>query len=53
MGLTQACLFPAGHTLLGQWLPPNEQTSYTGIVYGGNFIDILSSLILVNLNNSK
>ncbi|KAL0839185.1 hypothetical protein ABMA28_017153 [Loxostege sticticalis] len=35
MGLTQACLFPASHTLLGQWLPDNERTSYTGIVYGG------------------
>ncbi|XP_053609835.1 uncharacterized protein LOC128674879 [Plodia interpunctella] len=35
MGLTQACLYPGSHTLLGQWLPPKEQTSYTGIVYGG------------------
>ncbi|XP_023940685.1 putative inorganic phosphate cotransporter [Bicyclus anynana] len=36
MGLTQACLFPGFHTLLGQWLPAHEITSYSGIVYGGS-----------------
>ncbi|KAM3956521.1 LOW QUALITY PROTEIN: putative inorganic phosphate cotransporter [Aphomia sociella] len=46
MGLTQACLFPASHTLLGQWLPPNEQTSYTGIVYGGVQIGTILSMPL-------
>ncbi|RVE43975.1 hypothetical protein evm_011378 [Chilo suppressalis] len=35
MGLTQACLFSSTQTLLGQWLPANERTTYTGIVYGG------------------
>ncbi|CAG9786470.1 unnamed protein product [Diatraea saccharalis] len=35
MGLTQACLFPATHTLLGQWFPPSERTSISGFVYGG------------------
>ncbi|CAG9786472.1 unnamed protein product [Diatraea saccharalis] len=35
MGLTQACLFSSTQTLLGQWLPANERTNYTGIVYGG------------------
>ncbi|KAL4721424.1 hypothetical protein ACJJTC_012334 [Scirpophaga incertulas] len=35
MGLSQASLFPATQTLLGQWLPPNERTGYAGIVYGG------------------
>ncbi|KAL0839187.1 hypothetical protein ABMA28_017155 [Loxostege sticticalis] len=35
MGLSQACLFPASQTLFGQWLPPNEMTSYSGIVSGG------------------
>ncbi|XP_052747665.1 putative inorganic phosphate cotransporter [Galleria mellonella] len=44
MGLTQACLFPASHTLLGQWLPPNEQTSYSGIVYGGVQIGTILSM---------
>ncbi|KAL0839186.1 hypothetical protein ABMA28_017154 [Loxostege sticticalis] len=35
MGLSQACLFPASHTLFGQWLPPREMTSFSGIVAGG------------------
>ncbi|XP_028173141.1 putative inorganic phosphate cotransporter isoform X1 [Ostrinia furnacalis] len=35
MGLSQACLFPASQSLFGQWLPPNEITSYSGIVSGG------------------
>lgn len=35
MGLTQACLFPASHTLLGRWLPANERTTLAGVVYGG------------------
>ncbi|XP_063826130.1 putative inorganic phosphate cotransporter [Ostrinia nubilalis] len=35
MGLSQACLFPASQALLGQWLPENERTSYTGVVMGG------------------
>ncbi|XP_045447853.1 putative inorganic phosphate cotransporter [Melitaea cinxia] len=35
LGLTQACLVPSTHTLLGKWLPAHEMTSYSGIVYGG------------------
>ncbi|XP_063384115.1 putative inorganic phosphate cotransporter [Cydia fagiglandana] len=38
MGLSQACLFPASHTLIGRWLPAHERTSYTAIVYGGSMI---------------
>ncbi|XP_073955797.1 putative inorganic phosphate cotransporter isoform X2 [Choristoneura fumiferana] len=38
MGLTQACLYPASHTLIGRWLPAHERTTYTGIVYGGSMI---------------
>ncbi|XP_060803574.1 putative inorganic phosphate cotransporter [Amyelois transitella] len=44
MGLTQACLFPGSHTLLGQWLPPKEQTSYSGVVYGGVQIGTILTL---------
>ncbi|KAL4708184.1 hypothetical protein ACJJTC_005326 [Scirpophaga incertulas] len=46
MGLTQACLFSATHTLLGQWLPANERTSYTGIVYGGMQIGTITAMPL-------
>ncbi|XP_072948852.1 putative inorganic phosphate cotransporter isoform X2 [Epargyreus clarus] len=44
MGLTQACLFPASHTLLGRWLPGHERTSYTGIVYGGSQIGTIIAM---------
>nr|XP_034831919.1 putative inorganic phosphate cotransporter [Maniola hyperantus] len=44
MGLTQACLFPGFHTLLGQWLPEHEMTSYSGIVYGGSPIGTIIAM---------
>ncbi|XP_046965521.1 putative inorganic phosphate cotransporter isoform X2 [Vanessa cardui] len=44
MGLTQACLFPASHTLLGKWLPAQERTSYTGMVYGGTQMGIIIAM---------
>ncbi|XP_047503568.1 putative inorganic phosphate cotransporter [Pieris napi] len=44
MGLTQACLFPASHTLLGKWLPAHERTSYTGLVYGGCQLGIVIAM---------
>ncbi|CAH2229075.1 putative inorganic phosphate cotransporter [Pararge aegeria] len=44
MGLTQACLFPGFHTLLGQWLPAHEITSYSGIVYGGSQIGTIIAM---------
>ncbi|KOB52025.1 Sodium-dependent phosphate transporter, partial [Operophtera brumata] len=44
MGLTQACLFPASHTLLGRWLPASERTALTGLVYGGSHIGTIISM---------
>ncbi|XP_030023987.2 putative inorganic phosphate cotransporter [Manduca sexta] len=44
MGLTQACLFPASHTLLGRWLPANERTTLTGIVYGGSQVGTIIAM---------
>ncbi|XP_032517403.2 putative inorganic phosphate cotransporter [Danaus plexippus] len=49
MGLTQACLFPATHTLLGRWLPKQERTSYSGIVYGGTQIGIIIAMPISGL----
>ncbi|KAJ8731683.1 hypothetical protein PYW07_004847 [Mythimna separata] len=49
MGLTQACLFPASHTLLGRWLPISERTSYTGIVYSGSQIGVIIAMPLSGL----
>ncbi|XP_026735216.1 putative inorganic phosphate cotransporter [Trichoplusia ni] len=46
MGLSQACLFPASHTLLGQWLPISERTSYTGIVYSASQIGTIIAMPL-------
>ncbi|CAH1637994.1 unnamed protein product [Spodoptera littoralis] len=46
MGLTQACLFPASHTLLGRWLPTSERTTYTGIVYSGSQIGTIIAMPL-------
>lgn len=37
VGLTQACLFPACHTLLGRWLPDSERTEFVGLIYGGRY----------------
>ncbi|KAJ0176876.1 hypothetical protein K1T71_008055 [Dendrolimus kikuchii] len=44
MGLTQACLFPASHTLLGRWLPINERTTFTGVVYSGSTIGTIIAM---------
>ncbi|CAH0715886.1 unnamed protein product, partial [Brenthis ino] len=44
MGLTQACLYPASHTLLGKWLPQHERTLYTSLVYGGSQIGIIIAM---------
>ncbi|XP_026315270.1 putative inorganic phosphate cotransporter [Hyposmocoma kahamanoa] len=41
VGLTQACLFPACHTLLGRWLPESERTKYIGFIYGGMQLGII------------
>ncbi|XP_038210030.1 putative inorganic phosphate cotransporter, partial [Zerene cesonia] len=49
MGLSQACLYPASHTLLGRWLPEHERTSYAGIVYGGSQIGIVIAMPLSGL----
>ncbi|XP_050679099.1 putative inorganic phosphate cotransporter isoform X2 [Leptidea sinapis] len=49
MGLTQACLFPASHTMLGRWLPAHERTSYTGIVYSGPQIGIMIGMPLCGI----
>ncbi|XP_047991934.1 putative inorganic phosphate cotransporter isoform X2 [Leguminivora glycinivorella] len=44
MGLSQACLFPASHTLIGRWLPAHERTSYTAVVYGGSMIGTIVAM---------
>ncbi|XP_063364076.1 putative inorganic phosphate cotransporter [Cydia amplana] len=44
MGLSQACLFPASHTLIGRWLPAHERTSYTAMVYGGSMIGTIVAM---------
>ncbi|XP_047030315.1 putative inorganic phosphate cotransporter [Helicoverpa zea] len=49
MGLTQACLFPASHTLLGRWLPTSERTTYTGIVYSGSQVGTIIAMPLSGL----
>ncbi|CAK1579850.1 unnamed protein product [Parnassius mnemosyne] len=49
MGLTQACLFPATHTLLGRWLPEHERTTITGIVYGGTQIGTIIAMPMSGL----
>ncbi|CAG5058467.1 unnamed protein product [Parnassius apollo] len=49
MGLTQACLFPTTHTLLGRWLPDHERTAITGIVYGGTQIGTIIAMPLSGL----
>ncbi|CAH2096617.1 unnamed protein product [Euphydryas editha] len=46
MGMTQACIVPSTHTLLGKWLPVHEITSYSGIVYGGMEIGIIVAMPL-------
>ncbi|XP_075977493.1 putative inorganic phosphate cotransporter [Anticarsia gemmatalis] len=46
MGLSQACLFPASHTLLGRWLPANERTTYSGVVYSGPQIGTIIAMPL-------
>ncbi|CAH2096599.1 unnamed protein product [Euphydryas editha] len=46
MGMTQACIVPSTHTLLGKWLPVHEMTSYSGIVYGGIQIGIIVAMPL-------
>ncbi|XP_014359109.2 putative inorganic phosphate cotransporter isoform X1 [Papilio machaon] len=49
MGLTQACLFPASHTLLGRWLPAQERTTLTGIIYGGTQLGTIIAMPLSGL----
>ncbi|KAL4720973.1 hypothetical protein ACJJTC_006916 [Scirpophaga incertulas] len=46
MGMTQACFFSGTHTLIGQWLPESERTSYSGIIYGGVQIGIIIAMPL-------
>ncbi|CAH2048148.1 unnamed protein product, partial [Iphiclides podalirius] len=49
MGLTQACLFPATHTLLGRWLPAHERTTWAGLVYGGSQIGTIIAMPMSGL----
>ncbi|XP_013134079.1 PREDICTED: putative inorganic phosphate cotransporter [Papilio polytes] len=49
MGLTQACLFPASHTLLGRWLPAQERTTLAGIIYGGSQLGTIIAMPLSGL----
>ncbi|XP_068633483.1 putative inorganic phosphate cotransporter [Battus philenor] len=49
MGLTQACLFPATHTLLGRWLPAHERTTFTAVVYGGTQIGTIIAMPMSGL----
>ncbi|RVE51985.1 hypothetical protein evm_003263 [Chilo suppressalis] len=49
MGLSQACLYPASHTLLGQWFPPKERTGISGLIYGGMQVGIIIAMPLSGL----
>ncbi|XP_041979105.1 putative inorganic phosphate cotransporter [Aricia agestis] len=44
MGLTQACTFPATHTLLGGWLPAHERTSISGVIYAGGHLGVIIAM---------
>ncbi|CAG5043015.1 unnamed protein product [Parnassius apollo] len=49
MGLSQACLLPSTHTLLGRWIPSHERTTITGIVYGGTQIGTIIAMPMSGL----
>ncbi|XP_063384121.1 putative inorganic phosphate cotransporter [Cydia fagiglandana] len=44
LGMSQACLAPANRIMLENWMPPNEKTFFSSIVYGGTFLGMILSL---------
>ncbi|KAI5639155.1 major facilitator superfamily domain-containing protein [Phthorimaea operculella] len=41
IGMTQACLYPGTHTLLGRWLPEHERTFLSSVAIGGTQLGII------------
>ncbi|XP_028173307.1 putative inorganic phosphate cotransporter [Ostrinia furnacalis] len=45
-GLSQACILPSFHTILGKWAPLEERGRLSGIIYGGQALGTVLGLPL-------